>query len=478
MRHLPPLAAALAAVLLAVPCGIARAQDVRLGGIISSQLQLGLDSCFRKDGECRYLDLRNTNVVGVRLRADLGPKVSARGAVDFRNLNFPQVETLDDTAEPEKLQPVSLRVQEAYIDLYGFVLRRLDLRIGAQRIRWGTGDGINPTDRLNPYDLEDPTVFDRRLANVAALAAYQAGKVRIEVAVLPLFVPASLPVREVDFSVTADPGAAVDLDDYAAEGQDIELQEANAKVQLPDFELANTAVGARVLWQGSFGDLGVSYYHGRDTLPQGDGELLLTGFATDITRVDVTVPTVYPRVDVLGAEFRGGPFGKLTCWAEAALVFPQTTELIASETQLSALERLEVIDEVPDPLPSIVTQNGEPYLQAIAGADLTFDNGLYVNLQYLRGFPTERQAPDQGNYVLAAVRYTFPGGKVVLSTSGGMEIRDEGALGYMVSPELSVLFGDAVTIEVGATWMGGADGSSLGAFGDLSHVRLATSVEF
>lgn len=476
MRSLSaPVLVALCALLASTA---ASAQSVKVGGHLSTQLQVGWDGCVTADEPCRYLDLRNTNVVGIKLRGELSSRVAARAWVDFRNLNFSQVETLDDTGEPERVQPVSLRVQEAYLDLYGFIFEAMDLRIGAQTVRWGTGDGINPTDRINPYDLEDPTVFDRRLATVAALAALQLGKVRIEVAWVPLFVPAALPVREVDFAVTMAPDDAFSLDDVAADDDGIELNEVNAKVQLPEFSLANTSLGARVLWSGPIGDLGISYYHGRDSLPQADGEALLTGFVTDTSRVDVSVPAVYPRIDVLGLEYRGGPFGKLTFWAEAALVFPETTELIASRSQLEALERLDIIDEVPDPLPTAATQNGKPYVQAIGGFDLTFDKGLYLNLQYLRGFPTERQAPDQANYVLGAVRYTLPGGKVVLSTRGGMEIRDEGELGYTVTPAVSVLFGDAVELEVGATWMGGQEGSSLRAFKDLSHIKLAASAEF
>ncbi len=473
-----PLWAALAAFLVALPCERAWSQEVRLGGYLSSQLQVGFDGCGEEDGGCRYLDLRNTNVVGLRLRADLGQKVAVRAAVEFRNLNFPQVETLDDTGEPEKIQPVQLRIDEGYVDLYGFIFKRLDLRIGAQKIRWGTGDGINPTDRINPLDLEDPTVFDRRLATVAALLAYQAGKVRIEVAVVPLFVPAALPVREVDFSLTDDPNDTFDFDQYAAEGQDIELNEAEALLEMPAFTLKNTAVAARVLWNGSVGDLGISYYHGRDSLPQASGEAWLTGFATDNTRIDAMIPTVYPEIDVLGAEGRIGPFGILTMWGEAALIFPERTEVIASESQLEALERLNIIDRVPDPIPTAVTQDGQVYLQAIAGLDLTFDFGLYVNLQYLRGFPTERRRCEQGNYILPTLRYTFPGGKVIAQASGALEIRCDRTLGYMISPEVSVLFGDFVTLGVGATWMGGADGSSMASFGDLSHVRVSAAVEF
>ncbi len=468
----------MAALLALLGCRVAAAQQVRLGGHVSTRLQVGLDGCLGGDDDCRYLDLRNTNVLGLELQASPGPKVAVRGAVDIINVLVPEVETLEDTAEPDRIQPVSLRVTDAFVDLYGVGLRRLDLRIGAQRIRWGVGDGFNPTDRINPYDLEDPTRFDRRLAILALLASYQAGKVRFEVAVMPLFTPAALPMREMDFLATAMPEDDFDLNAYSHGEETIELRSVDTATVLPPFSLAETAVAMRVLWQGSVGDLGVSWYHGHDSLPQGHGEVLLTGYATDESRVDVLVPMAYPRLDVLGLEARVGPFRALSGWVEAALVFPQATELIATEWQLEALLGLGTIDEIPDPLPTQVTQDGAPYLQAIAGVDLNLHCGLYLNLQYMRGFPTERQWGDQGNYVLAAIRYTFAGGNVVLGTEAALEVRDDGTVGGMVSPQLSVMFGDAVDLGLGFVWLAGQQGSHFDAYTDLSHLRLSASVVY
>jgi len=39
----------------------------------------------------------------------------------------------------------------------------LDIRIGRQRIAWGTADKLNPTDNLNPDDLEDIFDFGKHL---------------------------------------------------------------------------------------------------------------------------------------------------------------------------------------------------------------------------------------------------------------------------------------------------------------------------
>ena len=453
------------------------ADGVRVGGHVSTQLQLGVDGCFG-EGDCRYLDLRNTNVVGLRVQANLGRKVGVLGAVDLINHNLSEVATLSDTSDIERVQPVSVRIQDAYVEMYGVGLKHLDLRVGAQRIRWGTGDGINPTDRINPLDLEDPTRFDRRLSTLAVLASYQAGKVRFEVAVMPLFVPAALPMREMDFLTAAVPEDDFDLDEYSSSDEPIDVRNMDTSVQMPGFTLSNTAVAARVLWEGTVGDLGVSYYHGRDSLPQGDGEVLLTGFATDQSRVDVKVPLAYPGIDVIGLEGRMGPFGDFSAWAEAAVVFPDLTELTASRWQLESLQQLGTLDEVPDPLPTQVTQDGRVYLQAIAGGDLNFPCGLYLNLQYLRGFPTERQRGDQGNFVLGAIRYTFAGGNVVLGNEAALEIRDDRTLGFLISPELSVMFGDAVDLGVALVWLGGQTGSHFDTYSSLSHVKLTASAEF
>ena len=44
----------------------------------------------------------------------------------------------------------AVKLDEAYADFY---LRNTDIRIGRQVVSWGTADGINPTNYINPSDL-------------------------------------------------------------------------------------------------------------------------------------------------------------------------------------------------------------------------------------------------------------------------------------------------------------------------------------
>ena len=50
---------------------------------------------------------------------------------------------MEDSIEPVKLD-------EAYVDVY---LENTDLRVGRQVVSWGTADGINPTNYINPRQL-------------------------------------------------------------------------------------------------------------------------------------------------------------------------------------------------------------------------------------------------------------------------------------------------------------------------------------
>ena len=61
-------------------------------------------------------------------------------------------------------------------------------------------------------------------------------------------------------------------------------------------------------------------------------------------------------------------------------------------------------DAVPDPLPVVDTQDGEPYLRWIVGAERLI-GPVYLNLQWLHGFPTERCNDELKDYGLWLVHY-------------------------------------------------------------------------
>ena len=60
------------------------------------------------------------------------------------------------TDDKDKIYYVELN--EAYLTID---TERIDLILGKKMMRWGTGDGINPMDLINPRDYRNPTASAR-----------------------------------------------------------------------------------------------------------------------------------------------------------------------------------------------------------------------------------------------------------------------------------------------------------------------------
>jgi len=298
-------------------------------------------------------------VIGGWLAAGAGNPARARLALDLRLRHAVEADTIEESAESEAVLASSWRLVEAVVELRGLGIEALDLSLGVQRAAWGMADGLHVVDRVNPWDLENPLALDARLPVPLARAFLHKGPVELEGVFAPIAWPAVLPRQGVELL----PGAGELVGEGSAFGEtfdDVSVNEVEARLTTPARDLAHVGGGARLRWNARRVDLAASFFHGVDSLPQADGELLLTGFQTSTERVDVAVPLRYPFQDVAGFEARGELFAELGGWVEAALVFPERTEARASEVQLEALERLGTIDEVPDPIPSAETQDGEP----------------------------------------------------------------------------------------------------------------------
>jgi hypothetical protein len=453
--------------------GTAHAEKVRISGAVSSSLQLGMSDCTQPSN-CRFLNFRNTNVVRLVIDSAPSPSTELLADISLRNLNFTTVETLEDTGDIAKVQPIDIRVNEARATLFDlFGVKGLDFNVGALRLAFGTADQVSVLDRINPYNLEDGTGFDKRLSSPALHLAWQMGRVRIEVAALPFFMPAILPIDEIDFTTMGDPQGVLDLEDHAGDVTP-DIKRVETSITPPVNNLSNIQAAVRIKWESSIGDFSALFYRGFESLPQASGAVRLTGFQTT-NRVNIAVPLVYPEVMVGGADFRAPLFGRVSGWAEVALVFPQSHSLTAAENQLKQLVNLGHLSEVPDPLPTQSTQSDKPYVQAVAGIDMTLPGDLYVNLQYLRGMPTERQAGDPHNYEIVALRLALLEGRLELGANGVVELVPE-ALGFQAGGHVAWLHGDAAKVLLSTIFMGGKKGSTLKRFENISHTRLSVSL--
>jgi hypothetical protein len=448
------------------------AVEVDGGGHVGSHVRLGLQDCGEGPWDCPLLDYGDTAVMGGWVRASLNPRSHARVAVDLRLHHGVSAETVDEATEPHAVLGSSWRVQEAVIDLRELGFEALDLELGVQRVPWGSADGLHVVDRVNPLDLENPLALDARLPVPVARALLHRGSVQLEGVWVPVAWPAVLPRQGVELLPGAEEMVG-DGSDFGDTFDGVSINEVEARLEAPARTLDNMGGGGRLSWAAPRGDLALSYFHGRDSLPQADGEMILTGFQTSDSKVDVAIPLRFPVVDVVGLEARGELFADIGGWVEAALVFPERTVARASQAQLEALERLGTIDELPDPIPAVVTQDGEPYATWILGLDRGFGR-LYLNLQWLHGFPTERQRADIGDYASLAARLTVSD-TVLLHLRALGDVRGGGVMGVA---DLELLHADAATVVIGGAWVQAVDGSTLAAFRGTSQVHGGVTLEF
>lgn len=426
-------------------------------------MRLGTTGCTPAlAGDCGFVDFHDAAVLGGEVRADFSRRVRAVAAADLRLHAGTLLADLEDSGDLAAVQPWSVRIREASATLSW---EHVDVALGADTLAWGVADGVNPVNLLNPYDLEDPTRFDRRLAVPMVAGTLHSQRMALQVAWAPFFVPAVLPTEQVD--LLAGARDLFDVEGAAA----TDVRELQSRTELPDPTLVNGNVAARASASVGPADVALSWFHGRDSLPQVGGEVLLTGFATDEDRVDVGIPIVWPRLDAGGLEVRGELPWELGGWVEASVVLPERTEATMSRTQLENLATLGAIDEVPDPIPVTVTQDGDPYARWIVGLDRSVGR-FYVNLQWLHGFPTERQAPDLRDYGLAVVRVTLADRWIV-----NVRVVSDGT-GVLAGGELAYLHGDAAEWTVGGMAIDGPEGSTLYGFRGVSHVGTGVEVKF
>lgn len=467
----------MAGVALATPVGA----EMTLNGTVATENHLGL-----RDGE--FFNFRNANLFQLRVTAHPADQVATFANLELRNTNFTRVESIDDLWDRNLAEPVGWRVNEAYVDLYGFLIDSdaaiLDLRAGKQKLAWGEADGFNPTNGFDPYDLENPLDMKERLGNVALKATLTVGDelFMVEGVVAPRFLPSVLPVElflgdnPLDSPLMPDVPPEMmqmlaDLDmDLVPPGLE------QIRVATPAWRASEVQAGARVRWAMLGFDWTVSYFHGRETIPVPRS----TTASIASTVEDGCIPggrpnclviagvdLVYPRVDVVGFNLRGG-IGDVGVWGEAAVIFP---EQVIAETRLdSGL-----------PVGSLTAIEDEPFTKWTLGAEYTFEGGYFINLQWVHGFFTELTGHDLHDYLFLVLRKSFLSDRLKFELSLGGELdTGEGrhALGGLLSAEMSYKPFDGSEVVLGYVMARGQDGASFELFEPLDQLYLRIQADF
>ncbi len=216
----------------------------------------------------------NFDRLGTRFQTNLfysmNDNVAFFTSLDF---NFEESTGLSDVTNRKLITIIPV---EGYIDFYW---DNFDLRIGKQFIFWGTGDWVNPTDNINPWDYVNISaeIEDYRIAVTSAKADYYLGDLNLEGVWIFQFRPNVIPME--------------------IPGQIGDLTVNNLGTTLPGSNLKNTEFAFRLSSNAMNIDYSLSYFNGFDKFPTNNFTFIPQ------PQPQLNYSTIYNRLQVFGADF-------------------------------------------------------------------------------------------------------------------------------------------------------------------------------
>lgn len=183
--------------------------------------------------------------------------------------------TFDELNRDEVRRPI-FHFQEAYVE---WSPGPWEVRLGEQIFSWGTADGFNPTDNLNPRDYLD-LVDNEKIPVFALSATYHVSDVTsLQFVLIPFFTPSRFDGQDSRWSFF--PAAPPRLDFVR---------------NLPSDSLTHMQWGARLKSSAGGVDYSISYFDGYDDIGRPTLVRSPLGMPTGV-RLD------YDKVRILGCDF-------------------------------------------------------------------------------------------------------------------------------------------------------------------------------
>ncbi|MFA5849014.1 MAG: DUF1302 family protein [Bacteroidales bacterium] len=430
----------LSAIQLVLLPGIAKAQDSI--SMLKFSGELLTDERFLLKDKNYWA--WNENRLTLKLSKKIAGKSKFYGEVWLRNIGLPKITSSSDLYNKGIIDPYNLEIREAYVELYGLLLKNLDVTIGRQRVVWGTADKLNPTDNLNPPDMEDILDFGRRRGSDAInLNYYFNSDFSLQGIFIPFFQPANLPVGI--FSNVLNSGMKLE--------QVMTLKGFSDTLMMPKYNLGESSTaGLKFKGMVKGVDFSLSYIWGRDGLPFASRNTFIP--VDMMGGIKINSQLSYSRFHIIGADLATS-IGGIGFWAEAAVYIPDKDQIMTND--LSALYPMSPVPIIQD---SILLTKRNPYIKFIIGGDYNFSDGSYLNIQYLHGFIHERGGKNLNDYLFMRYEKKFFNDKLKIAPLGGVfivtdwgKIKDNYAFAYI--PQLSYNATDDVEITLSASIFGG-----------------------
>jgi hypothetical protein len=381
----------------------------------------------------------NENRLTIKFDKKIADNSKFYSEIWLRNIGLPNITKSADLYNKGIVDPYNLEVREAYIDMFSFLTKNLDLKIGRQRIVWGSADKLNPTDNLNPYDLEDILDFGRHRASDAINMNYYFNTdFSLQGVFIPFFQPANMPMGV--FANALNPSMNLP--------QGMILKGYSDNILMPKYNLGESAItGGKFKGVVKGVDFSLSYVWGRDGLPFVTKNTFIP--VDTLGGIEINSQLSFARTHIIGADFSTSIAG-IGFWAEAAAFIPEKDMIMTND--LSAMYSMPPLSVTKD---TILLEKTKPYEKFIVGGDYFFKDGSYLNIQFLHGFIQERDNDNLNDYFFLRYEKNFFNEKLkVVPISGAFivtdwnKIKDNYAIVYM--PQVSYKATDDVEITLSA----------------------------
>jgi hypothetical protein len=409
----------------------------------------------------------NENRLTLKLEKKITDNSKFYGDVWLRNMGLPKLSSSSDLYNKNIVNPYDMEIREMYVELYGFLFKNLDLKIGRQRIAWGTADKLNPTDNLNPLDMEDILDFGRRRGSDAFNFNYYLNNdFSLHGVFVPFFQPANLPVGI--FVNALNP--SMDLP------QGLVLKGFSDTLLSPKYNLGESATaGLKLKGMVKSVDFSLSYVWGYDGLPFVTRNTIIP--VDLLGGVNIKSELSFVRTHTIGADMATSIAG-IGFWAEAAAYIPEND--VVMTTDLSALYPLSPVPVTQD---SVLLQKSKPYVKFIVGGDYNFKDGSYLNFQFMHGFVHERGNENLNDYFFLRYEKKFFDEKLKIAPIGGgfivtnwAKINNNYALVYM--PEVSYKATENAEITISSVIFAGKGDNLFASMNDYNMFMFKLKYNF
>src|SRR3989339_309145 len=400
----------------------------------------------------------NENRLTLRLEKKITANSKFYSEVWLRNIGLPGINSSSDLYNKGIIDPYNLEIREAYVQLYGFLTKNLDVTIGRQRIVWGTADKLNSTDSLNPFDLEDILDFGRhRGSDAMNLNYYLSNDFSLQGVFIPFFQPANMPVGI--FANALSPNMELP--------QGMILKNVSDTILTPKYNLGESStLGLKFKGFIKGVDFSLSYVWGWDGLPFATRNTFIPVDALGGTNINSQLS--FARTHIIGADLSTS-IGGIGFWAEAAAFISEKNVIMSND--LSAFYPMSPVPVIQD---SLILAKSKPYIKFVVGGDYNFADGSYLNIQYMHGFIHERGAENLNDYFFLRYEKKFFNEKLKVAPIGGgfivadwNNIKDNYAIVYV--PEIAYKATDNVDIALSTAIFNGK-GDNL--FGKLNNYDM------